>query len=62
MYHFLPLGKYQYKRLPMGVANWPDIFQYKMNNLFHIFELINANIYDILILSKGNQKGYAQKL
>ena len=46
----------------MGVANWPDIFQYKMNNLFHVFEFISANIYDMLILSKGDQKGYVQKL
>ena len=29
--------KYRYKRLPMGVANLPDIFQHKMNDLFHGF-------------------------
>ena len=33
----LPWGKYRYKRLPMGVANSTDIFQQKMNNLFHGF-------------------------
>ena len=33
----LPWGKYSYKRLPMGVANYPDIFQQKMNDLFHVF-------------------------
>ena len=26
-----------YRRLPMGVANYPDIFQQKMNDLFHGF-------------------------
>ena len=25
----LPLGKYRYKRLPMGIYNSPDIFQHK---------------------------------
>ena len=29
--------KYQYKRLPMGVVNSPEIFQNKMNDLFHGF-------------------------
>ena len=33
----LPWGKYRYKRLPIGVANLPDIFQQKMNDLFHVF-------------------------
>ena len=34
---FLQWGKYLYKRLPRGVANSSDIFQQKMNNLFHGF-------------------------
>ena len=33
----LPWGKFWYKRLPMEVANSPDIFQQKMNGLFHVF-------------------------
>ena len=33
----LPWGKYRYKRLPMGVANSPDIFKQKMNYLFRGF-------------------------
>ena len=28
-------NKYHYKRLTMGVANSPEIFQQMMNNLFH---------------------------
>ena len=32
-------GKYRYKRQPMGVANYPYIFQHKMNYLFHGFEI-----------------------
>ena len=45
-------GKYCYKHLPMGIANYPEIFQQKMNDLFHGFEFIRAHIDDILILKK----------
>ena len=38
----LPCGKYCYKRLPMVVANSPDIFQQNMNDLFHEFNFIRA--------------------
>ena len=33
----LPWEKYRYKRLPMGVANSPDIFQQKVNDFFMDF-------------------------
>ena len=46
------MGKYRYKCLPMGVQNSPDIFQQKMNDLFHGFEFIRAYIDDLLILTK----------
>ena len=45
--------KYRCKPLPMGVANLPDIFQQKMNDLFHGFEFIPTYIDDLLILTKG---------
>ena len=32
-----PWGKYRYKHLPMGVTNSQDMFQHKMNDLFHGF-------------------------
>ena len=38
----IPWGKYSYKRLPMGFYNYPEIFQHKMNDLFHGFEFISA--------------------
>ena len=47
-------GGYCYKHLPMGVANSPDIFQQKMNDLFHGLEFIRAYIDDLLILTKGD--------
>ena len=34
----IPWRKYFYRRLPMGVANSPDIYQQKVNDLFHGFE------------------------
>ena len=58
----LPWGKYWYKRLTMGVVNSPDIFQQKMNDLFHGFELIRAYIDDLLILTKGYWIDHVQKL
>ena len=36
----LPWGKYRYKRPPIGIANYPQSFQQKMNDLFHVFEFI----------------------
>ena len=45
----LPRGKYHYKRLPMVIANYPDIFQQKTNDLFHGFEFTRAYIDNLLI-------------
>ena len=50
------------EHLPMGVSNSPEIFQKKMNDLFHGFEFIRAYIDDILILAKGDWTDYIQKL
>ena len=58
----LPWGKYRYKRLPMGVANSPEIFQQKMNDLFHVFEFICAYKDDLLLLTKGYWTDHIQKL
>ena len=57
-----PWVKYRYKRLPMGVANSPDIFQKKMNDFFHGFEFIRAYIDSLLILTKGYCADHIQKL
>ena len=50
----LPWGKYEYCRLPMGLCNSPDIFQEKMDELFHGFKEVRAYIDDILVLTKGS--------
>jgi hypothetical protein len=36
----LPWGKYEYKRLPMGLCNSPDIFQEKMSSLMSDLEYV----------------------
>ena len=46
----------------MGVANSPDIFQQKMNDLFHVFESFLLYMDDILILTTGDWKDHIQKL
>ena len=58
----LPWGKYCYKRLPIVVDNSPDIFQYKMNDLFHGSEFIRSYIDDLLILIKLDWVDHVQKL
>ena len=55
-------GKYQYKRLPMAVDNSPDIFQQKMDDLFHGFEFIRSYTYDLLILTKGDCTDHVHRL
>ena len=44
--------KYHCKCLTMVVANLPDIFKQKTNDLFQVFEFICPNLYDLLILPK----------
>ena len=58
----LPCEKHYYKRLPMGVANYPDISQQNMNDLFHVFKSIRAFIDKILILTRGDWTYHAQRL
>jgi hypothetical protein len=47
----LPWGKYQYKRLPMGVKTSPDIFQRIMYELLGEIPNIQVDLDDILIAS-----------
>ena len=54
MRNYSPKVKYFYKHIPMIVANSIDIFQQKMNDLFHVFEFIRAYIDDLFVLTKGD--------
>ena len=51
-------GKYCYTRLPMGVANSPEILLQKINDLFHGFEFIRVYIDEILVSTKGYLADY----
>ena len=50
----LPFGKFEYKRLPMGLCNSPDIFQEKMSELMEGLEYVRAYIDDVLALTTGS--------
>ena len=51
----LPWGKYAYKRLPMGLASAPDIFQSMMTGLFHDLDYVLVYLDDILIIQKEGE-------
>ena len=57
----LPWGKYWYKHLLMGVANFPDIFQHKLIDLFRGFEFICVCIDNLLVLTKKDCTYHLQK-
>ena len=58
----IPRAKHHYKHLPMVFANSSDIFQHKMNYLFHGFDFIHAYIDEILVLTKRSWTYHVQKL
>jgi hypothetical protein len=47
-----PWGKFSYKRLPMGIAGSPDIFQRKMSELMESLEFVRGYLEDLLCISK----------
>ncbi len=57
-----PWGKYSYKRLPMGIAGSPDIFQGKMLELIESLEYVRAYLDDLLCISKLSLEDHLEKL
>ena len=57
-----PWGKYSYKRLPMGIAGSPDIFQSKMSELMLALEFVRTYLDDVLIITKASLEDHLQKL
>ena len=57
-----PWGKYSYKRLPMGIAGSPDIFQEKMSDLMATLEFVRTYLDDLLIITKGSLEDHLGKL
>jgi hypothetical protein len=57
-----PLGKYSYKRLQMGIAGSPDIFQSKMSELIESLEYVRAYLDDLLCISRNSLEDHLEKL
>ena len=57
-----PWGKYSYKRLPMGIAGSPDIFQEKMSDLMVNLEYVRTYLDDLLIISRDSLEDHLEKL
>ncbi len=57
-----PWGKYSYKRLPMGIAGSPDIFQSKMSELMEDLEYIQAYLEDLLCISRSSLEDHLKNL
>jgi hypothetical protein len=56
------MGKYKYKRLPMGIKIAPDVFQNIMSKLVQDMEYIKTHLDDLLILSNSSFKDHLLKL
>jgi hypothetical protein len=54
--------KYSYKKLPMGIAGSPDIFQTEMMKLMESLEYVRANIDDLLCISRESFDDHLNKL
>jgi hypothetical protein len=59
---FWAWGKYSYRRLPMGIAGSPDIFQGKMLELMESLEYVRAYLDDLLCISKMSLEDHLEKL
>jgi hypothetical protein len=57
-----PWGNQSYKRLPMGIAGSPNIFQGKMLELMESLECVTAYLNDLLCISKLSLEDYLEKL
>jgi hypothetical protein len=57
-----PWGKYSIKRLPLGIAGYPDIFQSKMSELMEDLEYVQAYVDDLLCISRSSLEDHLKKL
>jgi hypothetical protein len=56
-----PWGKYSYKRLPMGIAGSPDLFQAKKMELMESLEYVQAYIDGLLCISRNSLEDHLEK-
>jgi hypothetical protein len=57
-----PWGKYSFKRLPMGIAGSPDIFQGKMLKLMEDLEYVQAYLDDLLCIFRSSIEEHLENL
>jgi hypothetical protein len=57
-----PWRKYYYRRLPMGIAGYPGIFQSKMSELMEDLEYVQAYLDDLLCISRSSLENHLKKL
>ncbi len=57
-----PWRKYSFKRLSMGIASFPDMFQSKMSELMEFLEYVWAYFNDLLCISKVSLEDHLEKL
>ncbi len=55
-------GKYSYKRLPMGTAGSPDIFQSKMFELTESLEYVQAYLDGLFCICRSSLEDHLEKL
>ena len=55
-------GKFQYKRLPMGVSCSPDIFQSKIYEVLGDIERTQAYLDDILVINQDTFESHLTQL
>jgi hypothetical protein len=53
-----PWGNYFYKRLLMGIAGSPDIFQSKISELMESLEYVQAYLDDLLCISRSSLENH----
>ncbi len=56
-----PWEKYSYKRLPMGIAGSPEIFQSKMLELMEDLEYVKAYLDNLLCISRSSLEDHLKK-
>ena len=57
-----PWGKYSYKRLPIGIAGSPEIFQSMMLELMETLDYVQAYLDDLLCISRSSLEDNLKKL
>ena len=58
----LPLGKFRYIKMPMGLKISADVFQREMSKLFQNLDYVLVYIDDLLVVTKSSFQDHLSKL